>query len=252
MHWLKTISSRTGGAVEEEILELGEQKRWKLVRQQQHCTITLQSPYHYALGENKILKRYLCLQEYFLSITTSSLELLDLFVKLNQYPYECIQWRLPKSLDITTIIEQIYKRAGRKPSREWCLKPSGLRKCDSSEDVTYHIHHEELTITIVLAPQQGAEPAKIALLHSPGRGMGGVVFGSRVGFYRAHELFSPRRILSILRNELPPQHFAQVIEDSCAGSSPILLPDLDLGDDWEFPLKQILPHLVDLSYLYES
>ena len=138
----------------------------------------------------------------YLRVTTPHVVLLDHFVHMGQLAYKSLQWMLANDLDLADLQTQIYEQTGKLPL------PSSSVSTSAPTSLTYRIYeeHKNHGVNVSFASQTQRSSAKIRLTRDT------VLDGS---FYRAHERFSVRTILSILRGEIPYRRVAQLIEEAC-------------------------------------
>jgi len=137
-----------------------------------------------------------------LRVTTPHAALLDHFIQRGQLPYKSLQWMLTNDLNLADLQTQIYEQAGKLP-----LLSSGSSK-DASTSLTYLIYeeHRNQGVKVSFSSQTPRSLTKIRLTHDT------LLDGP---FYRAHECFSVRTVLSILRGEIPYWQIVQLIEEAC-------------------------------------
>jgi hypothetical protein len=123
-------------------------------------------------------------------------------VKVGRLPYKTLQWTLSNDLDLTGLQAQIYEQTGKLPI------PSSGVSTSAPTSIEYRIYdeHKNHGVKVSFSSQMPRSPARIRLTRDT------TLDGT---FYRAHELFSVRTILSILRGGIPYKHVAQLVEDAC-------------------------------------
>src|SRR5712692_10040438 len=133
----------------------------------------------------------------YLRVTTPHIALLDHFVQRGQLPYKSLQWMLANDLDLADLQTQIYEKTGKLP-----LSSSGVSTY--APTLTYRIYeeHKNQSVNVSFSSQTPRSLAKICLTRDT------ALDGT---FYRAHERFSVRTILSILRGEIPYIQVAQLV-----------------------------------------
>ena len=134
----------------------------------------------------------------YLRVTTPHAALLDHFIHMGQLPYKSLQWMLANDLDLADLQTEIYEQTGKLP----------LSSQDAPASLTYLLYEERKNhgVKVSFASQTPRSLAKVRLTHDA------MLDGP---FYRAHERFSVRIILSILRGEIPYRNVVQLIEDAC-------------------------------------
>ncbi len=200
--WLVAIQG-TGGILQEIDQEtrwddqLFTWKKWLFTLQQQQCHIHIRS-------SKKIHPGGRYYDPVYLRATTSHVALLDHFVKMGRLPYKTLQWTLSHDLDLGALQTQIYEQTGKRPN-----SPSA-GYVNGSIAIEYRIYDNpnHYGVKASLSSQRPGSPTRIRLTHDT------PLDGS---FYRAHELFSVRTVLSILRGELSYKRVAELVEDaSCS------------------------------------
>lgn len=113
-----------------------------------------------------------------------------------------LQWTLANDLDLADIRAQIYEQTGKLP-----LSSPGL-STHAPESLVYLVYEERKNsgVKAAFSSQTPGSMAKVRFTHDT------VLDGP---FYRAHERFSVRIILSILRGEIPYRQVVQLIEEAC-------------------------------------
>jgi hypothetical protein len=197
--WLVAIQS-TGGTLQEVKPEqtwsdwLYLWKKWHFTLHQLQASILMRSFKNVSAG--------LVYYPLSLRVTTPHAALLGHFVHLGQLPYKSLQWLLANDLDLVDLQTQIYEQTGKLP-----LLFSGVSR-DTPTSLTYLIYEERKNhgVKVSFASQTPRSLAKVRLICD-------VALDGP--FYRAHERFSVRTILSILRGEIPYGHVVQLIEEAC-------------------------------------
>jgi hypothetical protein len=138
----------------------------------------------------------------YLRVTTPHAALLDHFIHRGQLPYKSLQWMLANDLDLADLQTEIYEQTGRLP-----LSSSHISR-DAPASLAYLLYEERKNhgVRVSFASQTPRSLAKVRLTHDA------ILDGP---FYRAHERFSVRIILSILRGEIPYRNVVQLIEEAC-------------------------------------
>jgi len=197
--WLLAIQS-TGGTLQEAEPEqwwdswIVTWKKWQFTLRQLHGSIHMQTHKRVYTGH---VSYPICLR-----VITPHVALLDHFVQMGQLPYKSLQWTLANDLDLAGLQTQIYEQTGKLP-----LPPSDIFR-DVSTSLTYLLYEERKNcgVKVSFAAQTPRSLTKVRLTHDA------VLDGP---FYRAHERFSVRTILSILRGEIPYRNVIQLIEEAC-------------------------------------
>ncbi len=197
--WLVAIQS-TGGTLQEVKPEQTRSdwlyiwKKWYFTLHQLHGSIHMRSFKNFSAG--------LVYYPLTLRVTTPHVALLNHFVHMGQLPYKSLQWILANDLDLADLQTQIYEQTGKLP-----LSSSNV-STSAPTSLTYRIYEERKNhgVNVSFASQTPRSLAKVRLTHDT------VLDGP---FYRAHERFSVRTILSILRGEIPYIEVAQLIEEAC-------------------------------------
>lgn len=137
-----------------------------------------------------------------LRVTTPHPTLLDHFVQKGQLPYKSLQWMLTNDLDLADLQTEIYEQTGKLPLSSSHFPP------DAPTSLTYLLYEERKNcgVKVSFASQTPRSLAKVRLTHDAG------LDGP---FYWAHECFSVRTILSILRGEIPYRDVVELIEEAC-------------------------------------
>ncbi len=198
--WLVAIQD-TGGTLQEVDPEtrwdspLFTWKKWLFTLRQQHGYIHMRS-------SNKIHAGGRYYDPIYLRVTTSHFALLDHFVKMGRLPYKTLQWTLSNDLDLAGLQTQIYEQTGKLP-----ISSSGVSTY-APTSIEYRIYdeHKNYGVKVSFSSQTPGSPVRIRLRRDT------TLDGT---FYQAHELFSVRTILSILRGEIPYKQVAQMVEDAC-------------------------------------
>jgi len=138
----------------------------------------------------------------YLRVTTPHVAILNHFVQMGQLPYKSLQCIIANDLDLAGLQTQIYEQTGKLP-----LSSSNV-STSAPTSLTYRIYEEYKNhgVNVSFFSQTPRSLAKVRLTHDT------VLDGP---FYRAHEHFSVRTILSILRSEIPYIQVAQLIEETC-------------------------------------
>ncbi len=195
--WLVAIQD-TGGTLQEVEREAWWDDSWKkrlFTLQQQHGHVHMRSSKKIYAGS-----RYY--DPIYLRVTTSHFALLDHFVKMGQLPYKTLQWTLSNDLDLADLQAQIFEQTGKLP-----ISSSGVSTY-APTTIEYRIYDEykHYGVKVSFSSQAPRSPARIRLTRDT------TLDGT---FYRAHELFSVRTILAILRGEIPYKQVARLVEDAC-------------------------------------
>lgn len=137
-----------------------------------------------------------------LRVTTPHAALLDHFVQRGQLPYKSLQWMLAKDLDLADLQTEIYEQTGKLPLS------SSRDSWDARASLTYLLYEARKNqgVKVSFAAQTPGSLTKVRLTHDAG------LDGP---FYRAHERFPVRTILSILRGEIPYRSMVQLLEEAC-------------------------------------
>jgi len=169
-------------------------KKWHFTLHQLHGSIHMRS--HKSISAGRAY------YPIYLRVTTPHVALLDHFIHMGQLPYKSLQWMLANGLNLADLQTQIYEQTGKLP-----LSSSGV-STDAPTSLTYLIYEEYKNhgVKVSFASQTPRSLAKVRLTHDT------VLDGP---FYRAHERFSVRTILSILRGEIPYIEVVQLIEEAC-------------------------------------
>src|SRR6185312_6639306 len=126
-------------------------------------------------------------------VETEKLDVLDRIISLGNRNYWCLTWII-MDLDVTKIVSRVYEIEANTP-------PSGQQ----GDFQKYIISDENLKIRVDIQ-QNSANLTRLNLVYDGG-GMG-------KGFLRAHEIFSPDLILSILYREIQPVEVRKLVENS--------------------------------------
>ena len=137
----------------------------------------------------------------YLRVTTSHFALLDHFVKVGLLPYQTLQWTLSNDLDLAGLQAQIYEQTGKLP-----ISSSGASIYAPSIEYRIYDEYKNHGVKVLFSSETPGSLARIRLTRDT------TMDGT---FYRAHQLFSVRTILSILRGEIPYKQVAQLVEDAC-------------------------------------
>lgn len=200
-HWLVAIQE-TGGTLQEVDPEIGwvdqlfTWKKWLFRLRQQDAYIHMRT-------KKQLYAADYAYEPIYLRVTTSHFDLLDHFVKLGRLPYKTLQWTLPKELNLTGLLTHIYEQTGKLP-----FSPTDIYR-STPTSIEYRIFDESKQhgVKVSFSSQTSRSLARIRLTRDT------TMDGS---FYRAHQLFSIRTILSILQGEIPFKQVAQLVEDACS------------------------------------
>lgn len=131
-------------------------------------------------------------------IETSDVSALDKIIKAGQYPYWAIYYTLDSELNLEAIQEEMHKRTG---YGGW-IGGSSIDRSGNKNIVTLE-YKNELGISIQL--HRGSAGHGLIILSCP-KGE------RRKGFKKAHEVFTPTKILSILNGEYSPTAFKNLVD----------------------------------------
>ncbi len=197
--WLVAIQA-TGGTLQE-----GEREQWwddwLFVWRKWHFTLhQLRGSIH--MRSFKRVSAGHVYSPIYLRVATPHVALLDHFVQMGRLPYKSLQWVLADDLNLADLRTQIYEQTGKLP-----LSSSGV-STPTPTSLIYLIYEERKNygVKVSFSSQAPGSLAKVRLTHDT------VLDGP---FYRAHELFSVRTMLSILRGEIPYRQVVQLIEEAC-------------------------------------
>lgn len=199
---MKTISQI---GVLQKSTEDDQQKKWIVTDHQQDCHITIQRNNG---RERDSLLNTLRLTD--ILLTSKNPPLLDRLIEAGQHPYRAIQWTLLDDLNILVLGRQIHEQMGRP-----YINPTQI---ENSYHVEYPLYRIDERRTML-------NPISITLTSKGPSSLGGPSLPARVclihdnppfqGFYHAHTLFSVRKIISILRGEIPYKEIEQLINEAC-------------------------------------
>jgi TIR domain len=194
--WIKTVSDKIGGTLQETI-QRDDRKEWILTDHQQACHIKMQWNYR---GMDR-LSRYFRSADIF--ITSQHPALIDRMVKEGHLPYWFLQWTLD-DLDVVSLACQIFEETG-----EGHLPAPGMNE-NIHLDYTLYRSHEH-PVRAMLSTKDPSSPARICLIHDN---------SPLQGFSHAHTLFSIRKVLAILRGKFSYREIRQIIEEACKPYKP--------------------------------
>lgn len=197
--WLVAVQD-TGGTLQEVD---PEQAWWESTFAWKKWSFTLHHLHGYvSMRSNKKIFAGHIYYPISLRVTTPHLPLLDHFVERGQLPYKSLQWMLTNDLDLTDLQTEIYEQTGKLP-----LSSSHASR-DAPALLTYLLYEERKNgrVKVSFASQTPRSLTNVRLTHDAG------LDGP---FYWAHERFSVRTILSILRGEIPYRNVVQLIEEAC-------------------------------------
>ena len=120
---------------------------------------------------------------------------------MGRLPYKTLQWTLWNDLDLAGLQTQIYERTGKLP-----IPSSGASTYAPSIEYRIYDEYKNHCVKVSFSSKTPRSPARIRLTRDT------TLDGT---FYRAHELFSIRTVLSILLGEIPYKQVAQLVEDAC-------------------------------------
>ncbi len=201
--WLETLPQI---GIREKSTEDEQQQRWIVTDHQQDCHITIQR----SLGRmTDSLLNALAMAN--ILLTSQHPSLLDGLLEAGRIHYQAIQWTLLDDLNIPVLARQIHEKMGRPYFHATQVETAHhveYRLYDSQE--RQYIRHP-ITVTLTsrgpASPSGPPLPARVALIHDN---------PPYFGFFHAHRLFSVRKILAILRGELPYKEIQQLIDEACA------------------------------------
>ncbi len=195
--WVEAVSGKIGGTLQVSI-QSEDKKEWLLIDHHQNCQISMQWNYkgmdvrgHYFKSAD-------------ISLTSQHPTLLNRMIEAGEQSYCFLQWTLIDNLDLATLVRQIYEQTGK--------NYSSATKIEKLTDVDYILYHNEQNqvadnrVRVSFSSGKSSSSARVCLIHdnTPLR-----------GFYRAHTLFSIRKILTLLRGELPYKQIRQLVEEAC-------------------------------------
>ncbi len=137
-------------------------------------------------------------------IETENMSAFDRVVRENNHSYWTLEWTLSDSLDVNSLITKISELTGKIPTSR---SGTGTGKNTMWTDATYTILNDEGFTTAANISGDGQHLGKINLVNYDASANG--------GFRRAHEIFSPDLILSILFGEKRIPEVRELVRAAC-------------------------------------
>lgn len=131
-------------------------------------------------------------------IKTSDKTALDKVIKAGNHPYWAIYYTLDKELDLDVIQNEMYKRTG---DSGWV---GGYKKDVDGNKISTSLEYRNRLGLLIQLHRGISGQGLIILSYLEG--------GLSRGFMKAHEVFTPKKLLSILYGEFTPAAFKMLVD----------------------------------------
>lgn len=135
-------------------------------------------------------------------LETQSLKALDEVIKAGDHPYWSIRYVLQTDLDLSIIYNRTQELTGRSPSS------SGSIKYGDGPTILTNIEYTLLPRLRLSLERGHSAGGSISLTYD--------LAHTKKGFMKAHEIFPPQRLLSILYGEVTPAMVKQLLDEGCS------------------------------------
>jgi len=120
-------------------------------------------------------------------IRTQNYNVLDKILKTGNHPYWVIEWIISNSLDVHSVIDKIDKLLGKQPSSKGGSGSGDNIHWGSADYTIFNDSDRSVRVTLQELNDTSAKVSLISSFNVPNR-----------GFVKAHEIFTPDKIMSIL------------------------------------------------------
>ncbi len=173
-------------------------KVWQARFQHMHVTITMKCDYKGFDG-----RKYFMAAD--IDIRTTNASALSQIVEAGDHPYWLLHWVLKDDLSPSAVADQVFTNTGKRPVSSTAIRAGETTLLTHAE---FRIGQEvEESIRVTLSRWKPDEYARICLIYDGTVGK---------GFYRSHEVFTIKLILSLLYGEIPYWKVSKLVEKACS------------------------------------
>ncbi len=195
--WLETVCGKIGGTLQVNI-HCEDNTEWILIDHQQSCRISMQ----WDFKGMDIFGRFFRSAD--IILTSQHPTLLHRMIEAGEQHYWFLQWTLMDNLDLDALVRQIYEQTGKNYGSATLIEK--LTNVDYTLYRNLENRNADNSVRVTFSSGGPSSSPRVCLIHD------GLPL---TGFYRAHTLFSIRKILTLLRGELPYKQIRQFVEDAC-------------------------------------
>ena len=138
-------------------------------------------------------------------ITTTNVSALGQVIEAGDHPYWVLRWTLKDDLGVSTVVSQILERTGKGPESSTSIQIGDVSFLSHAE--FWVSEGQGHNVRVTLSRWQSNADATICLIHDD---------VTSFGFYRAHEVFSVKNVVSILYGEIPYGQVRHLLEQACS------------------------------------
>lgn len=207
MQWNQKVLGKIPGTLQ-EISETQYRYIWMFASNQQKCFISHPKAFYHPVFDE--LGR--CFQLKPISLRCQHPALLDRIIREGRLSYYALEWKLADlDLDLPSIARKISEQT-------WRELPRRMREGKSFHSISYDLSDKNLHIHpvyVTLQAKDRSSPASVSLTYDhypPGKDE---EVPRLEAFYRAHTLFSIRKIFKALYGEISRQSIQRFIEEAC-------------------------------------
>ncbi len=194
--WLEKVCSKLGVRPRELPVEEGI-KGWQIAFQHMHVRVTI--PLIYPGNDGRFFKAA------DITIKTVNATALSRVIEAGEHPYWLLCWTLKDDLGPSTVVDQVFTRTGKRPISSTGIRAGDVNLLTHAEFRAGESDSESIKITV--SRWKPDEDAKVCLIYD------GPI---SKGFYRGHEVFSIKEILSLLYGEIPYWKVRKAVEQACS------------------------------------